>query len=348
MSRTRPLRIVALIAALLLVGAACAEDERQVIVTGNNPETAPRDILATAEVEGLETLAAAIEAADLTETLQGDGPFTVFAPTEAAFGDLPDGLVSLLVEEETDLLADILLAHVAEGVHTSAQLLESGGVDSIGGSRITVETVEVPAADDDMEPTSTVEIGGQAELASADNIATNGMVHVIDTVLVPDELADRVNEAVESIPEVVDIVSTLDELGDFNTLIELVQTPGLDPAIIGALTGEGPITVFAPSDAAFALVPEEQIQQLLDDPDLLGAVLAFHVVPGEVLASTVSTERYFTTAEGQGARMVSVGGGEYTFADVPLTETDIIATNGVIHVVGEVLVPSSAQGPGGL
>ncbi len=348
MSRTRPLRILALITALLLIGAACAEDERPVIVTGDNPETAARDILGTAESAGLDTLAAAIEAAGLTETLQGDGPFTVFAPNEAAFADLPDGLVALLVDEETDLLADLLLAHVAEGVHTSVELLDTGGVDSIGGSRITVETVEVPATDDEGEPTSTVEIGGQAELASADTIATNGIVHVIDTVLVPDELADRVNEAVDSIPEIVDIVSTLEEEGNFTTLLELVQTPGLDPAILGALTSEGPITVFAPTDAAFALLPEDKIQQLLDEPELLAAVLGFHVVPREVLATTVSTERYFTTAEGQGARMISLGADEYTFAGVPLTETDIIATNGVVHVVGEVLIPESAQGPGGL
>jgi transforming growth factor-beta-induced protein len=363
MSRSRPFRLIALIVTSLLLAAACAEDDDPtVIVTGNNPLTAPRDVVGTIDRDGHTILVAAIDAAGLTEDLRGEGPFTLFAPTDGAFEALPDGLIPLLLEPANrGLLVDILTFHVAEGQLTSPQLLDDGEATSLEGSTITVETVEEPAADPDGEPTFFVEVAGQAEVSTADTLATNGVVHTIDAVLVPESRADDLADLIDSIPETVDAVSTLEELGDFDTLLDLVQNPDLDPAIIGALTGEGPFTLFAPTDAAFEALPEDKLEQLLADPELLAAVLQFHVVPRAAYASSVSTEQYFTTLEGQGARLVRSTQRElddddnvidviqsWTFAGVDLAEVDIEATNGIIHVIDQVLIPDSVTGPGGL
>lgn len=363
MSRTRhPRRIVALIVALVLVATACAEDdEPRVIITGENPATAPADVVGTAEREGHLTLVAALEAAELLESLREEGPFTLFAPTDAAFDALPDGAIPLLLEEEPGLLADLLRAHVAEGGNTSPQLLDDGQVTSLEGSTITVEAVEIPAEDEGVDPTAIVEVAGQAELTDADLLATNGVVHVIDTVLIPESLSDDWDEFVASIPEPDDALSTLEELGDFETFLTLIDEADLDAELVGLLTGSGPFTLFAPTDTAFDALTADQAELLETDPEVLNSVLQFHLLRQEVRAAEVSTERYVTTLEGEGARLsrtpirdedddgnlIEVGA-TYAIAGVGLAEIDIVATNGIIHVVDELLVPQSARGPGGL
>jgi transforming growth factor-beta-induced protein len=347
MSPLRPSRALAVVVAfLMLTAAACGDDEPPAVISsGNNPVTAPRDLVATAIDEGFTTLVAAVEAADLVEALQADGPLTLFAPTDAAFAALPAGLLPLLLEPANrGLLTDILEHHVVDGLQLSTDLLDTGSATSLEGSEITIEIIEVPAETDEAEPTTSVEIGGVAELQRPDVLATNGVVHVIDAVLVPDDRADDLADLIDSIPETVDILSTADEAG-FSTLLQLLDDAGL----VDALDGDGPFTVFAPTNAAFARLTAAQRQTLEDDPDLLQSVLLFHVLPRRLNTFDVSTQQFVTTLEGQGARFVNVDrGSSFAFAGVTITTPDIEATNGVIHVVDQVLVPDSVRGPGGL
>ncbi|MGY6501875.1 MAG: fasciclin domain-containing protein [Acidimicrobiales bacterium] len=344
MSRIRPTRIVALLAALVIVAAACGEaDEPAVITSGNNPITAPRDIVDTAVNAELTTLVAAIDAAGLEETLRGEGPFTVFAPTEAAFGALPEGLLELLVEpQNSGLLTDILTHHVVDGLQLSTDLLDAGATPTLEGSTIEVEIVEIPAADDDAESTSEVRINGdEAVVATPDQLATNGVVHLIDSVLIPSDRVDELNELISQIPEEGDIVATAEEAGNFTQLLAALDAAGLTET----LGGDGNFTVFAPTDAAFAALSPDQLA-LLENPEVLEAVLLFHVVRPDIRTEDVLTERYLTTLEGQGARFSTLAG-QVSFAGVSISVSDISATNGVIHVVDEVLIPDSVRGPGG-
>jgi transforming growth factor-beta-induced protein len=361
MSRTYSTRFFALVAVVLLVSSACGgADETAVIYTGNNPVTAPRDIVDTAVAAELSTLVAAVGAAEITDDLRADGPLTVFAPTDAAFEALPPGLIDLLLEPRNrGLLTDILTYHVASGLLTSAELIEASPITTLEGGTLRVAEVTIPS-DDDSDPTLEVRVNDEATIVAADQLATNGIVHVIDTVLVPADRADDLADLIDSIPEVLDIVATAEAAGTFSTLLEALDDAGLTDT----LEGPGPFTVFAPTNAAFNRLTPAQ-QAALQDPEVLEAVLRFHVLAGEIRTDSILTERLFTTLEGQGARLARVITRtevdeddaddpevevtvEFTFAGVRLQVTDIEATNGVIHVIDTVLVPDSARGPGGL
>jgi transforming growth factor-beta-induced protein len=365
MSRLRPTRILALVLALVLVTAACGTaEERAIISSGNNPVTAERDIVDTAVDAGFRNLASALEAAQLVETLRGEGPFTVFAPTDAAFAELPVGLLEALLEPANrGLLTDILTYHVAEGRHLSPALLADGEVTTLEGSVLTVESTEVRGDDPDATPTLEVEVGGEATATGFDQLATNGVIHVIDTVLIPPDRSNDLAAVIDEIPETTDLVSTLEARGGFTTLLGHLEATGLD----AALDGDGAFTIFAPTDRAFRALTDAQRSLLSSDADLAEAVLSFHVLRGEVRTTDIFTRRQFTTLEGQGgafARILTYPEVDedadedaeapaepptisFTYAGIEVTITDIEATNGVIHVIDAVAIPDSARGPGG-
>ncbi|MFM2184157.1 MAG: hypothetical protein RJB61_2451 [Actinomycetota bacterium] len=176
--------IVALLAAGSLLFTACGEDGESADTTA--PATsAPADTTAPAAEEGdiievataagsFNTLAAALTAAGLVETLQGDGPFTVFAPTDAAFAALPAGLVdALLLPENIEILKDILLFHVISGSEVTSDMVAAGDVTMASGDAATI-----------VVDGSTITIAG-APISAVDVQASNGVIHVIDAVMVP-------------------------------------------------------------------------------------------------------------------------------------------------------------------
>jgi len=138
-------------------------------------DAASADIVETAAAAGqYETLAAALEAADLTDTLKGDGPFTVFAPTDAAFAKLPDGTIdSLLKPENRDMLIDILTYHVVPGKVTAAEVAKLSEATTVNGADVRIDASDSGVMVDD------------AKVITADVAASNGVIHVIDTVLLP-------------------------------------------------------------------------------------------------------------------------------------------------------------------
>ena len=131
-----------------------------------------------------------------------------------------------------------------------------------------------------------------------------------------------------------DIVDTAIEAGSFNTLVTAVQAAGL----VETLKGDGPFTVFAPTDAAFAAIPEADLNALLADKEQLTAVLTYHVVAGKVMAADVVGLDSATTVQGSDIDItVSDAGVKVDNANV--VTTDIETSNGVIHVIDAVILP---------
>lgn len=311
------------------------------------PAQSDADIVSTAVAAGdFTTLVSAVEAAGLAETLQGDGPFTVFAPTDAAFDALPEGTVEALLQDPDGALRDILLFHVAAGEILAVDVLNSidqsiemanGQSAAIGvsGNRVLLET---------------------AGFVATDIQTSNGVIHVIDAVILPStasgseeptdaaaatdsSAATAEASAPSASAESPDLVETAISADGFNTLVAAVQAAGL----VETLQGDGPFTVFAPTDEAFAALPAGTLDQLLADPTgALKNVLLYHVVPGKVTAADVIAlnNSAVTTALGQDF-FVEVADGKIMINEATVVSADIETANGVIHVIDSVLVPSS-------
>ncbi|MEO2034761.1 MAG: fasciclin domain-containing protein [Planctomycetaceae bacterium] len=269
------------------------------------------DIVDTAVSAGsFKTLVAAVQAAGLVDTLKSKGPFTVFAPTDAAFARLPKGTVeSLLKPENKGRLQAILAYHVVPGRVLAADVVKLSGATTVQGQKIDIAVKN-----------GKVSVDG-AQIVKTDILTSNGVIHVIDNVILP---ADK------------DIVDTAVSAGSFGTLVAAVQAAGL----VDALKGEGPLTVFAPTDAAFAKLPEGTVENLLkpENKDQLVAILTYHVVAGKVMASDVVELSSARTLNGKTAG-IKVAGGNVMIDDAKVVATDIETSNGVIHVIDSVILP---------
>jgi uncharacterized surface protein with fasciclin (FAS1) repeats len=131
-------------------------------------------------------------------------------------------------------------------------------------------------------------------------------------------------------PTIVDVAV---QAGKFNTLVQAVQAAGL----VETLSGEGPFTVFAPTDEAFAQIPQETLQAVLADKEKLTAILTYHVVPGKLMAADVVRSTQLQTLQGQSITVSTEGG--VCVDDANVVQTDIEADNGVIHVIDKVIMP---------
>ncbi len=288
------------------------------------------DIVDTAVAAGdFETLVTAVTAAGLVDTLKSEGPFTVFAPADSAFAALPEGTVEGLLEDPEGALTDVLLYHVVAGKVMAADVvgLDGQSVETVGGGMLDI------AIDGD-----TVLINGVA-VAAPDIETSNGVIHVIDGVLIPasDEMAEGEGEMMEDHGDMADIVDTAVAAGDFETLVTAVTAAGL----VDTLKGEGPFTVFAPADSAFAALPEGTVEGLLEDPEgALTDVLLYHVVAGKVMAADVlGLDGQSVETVGGGMLDISIDGETVLINGIPVVAVDIDTSNGVIHVIDGVLIP---------
>jgi transforming growth factor-beta-induced protein len=271
------------------------------------PET--RDIVDIAVEDGrFETLVAAVQAAELVDALKGEGPLTVFAPTDDAFSALPEGTVEALLGD-IPTLTDILLYHVAAGKFMAADVLGLDQLATLQG--------QYAAFSADMGKVMI----DNAEIILTDIETSNGVIHVIDAVILP-ESRDIVDIAVED--------------GRFETLVAAVQAAEL----VDALKGEGPLTVFAPTDDAFAALPEGTVEALLNDIPTLTNILLYHVVEGKVMAADVLGLSEAETLLGESLGILTEEG-KVMIGDAQVILTDIEASNGVIHVIDAVLIPAS-------
>ncbi len=256
------------------------------------------------------TLEAALGAAELTSVLDGTDEYTLFAPTDAAFANLPDGLVEALLTDPFGVLTDVLLYHVVAGAAPSSALSDGLMVATANGQDVTV-TISG----------GNVMVNG-AMVTVADIIADNGIVHVIDAVLVPQ--TTTIYDVVVNSP-------------DHTTLETAIDLAGLD----GTLSGAGTFTLFAPTDAAFAAVDPATLSALLADPQgLLTDVLLYHAVGSIALSSNLSTGAMVPTLFGEDVT-VTIDGSTVMINGATVTVADIVTINGVVHVIDAVLVPTT-------
>ena len=295
-------------------------------------QTAPADIVDTAISAGsFTTLVAAVEAAGLVDTLKGEGPFTVFAPTDEAFAALPKETLDALLADPSGDLTQILLYHVVPGKVMAADVTDGLEAATVQGS-----TVKFTVADGKV-------MINDATIVTTDIETSNGVIHVIDAVILPPsgEEAAAAEAAPAAETELADIVDTAVSAGSFNTLVAAVQAAGL----VDTLKGEGPFTVFAPTDDAFAAIPKETRDALLADPSgALTHILLYHVVPGKVMAADVTDGLEATTAQGSTVKF-TVADGVVKINDATIVTTDIETSNGVIHVIDAVILPPVAEEP---
>lgn len=318
---------------------------------GNNAEVEMKTIVETAvNTDSLSTLVTAVTAADLAETLSGPGPFTVFAPNNAAFAEISESVETLLMPENKGDLVNVLTYHVVPGIYRAADL-ETMHVETAQGSDIAIEVFD-----------GQVRINDSAHVILADVETSNGIVHVIDQVLlpllpevmleedpheIPDEPETHNETTIETTSMMHDTVSVEAKLG---SLVEIAQGNRDFTALVDALISQdlvetlegGEFTVFAPTNAAFNAMPNIFRKALFEDETLLKDVLLAHVVAGTALSSDVLPSANIEAVNGS---KLAVG----YFMEQPSVENsfiiqaDIKAKNGVIHVIDKVLFPSDIR-----
>ena len=255
------------------------------------------------------TLKAAVDACGLDSFLSDPGTLTLFAPTDAAFNLLPAGTVAALLAD-IPALTDILKHHVIGASVMSSALSNNQVVTTLLGTDVTV-TIN-----------STGVFIDNAQVIVADILADNGVVHVIDAVLIPTA-------------SIYDIVS--------NSTNHTILKVAIDAcALNGVLSDPGSLTLFAPTDAAFDLLPAGTVTALLADIPLLTDILKHHVVGASVMSGMLSNNQVVTTLLGTDVTVTINSMGVY-IDNAMVTVADIVADNGVVHVIDAVLIPTTTD-----
>jgi LPXTG-motif cell wall-anchored protein len=237
------------------------------------------------------------------------GPFTVFAPTDDAFAAVDADLLAAALADPNGLLTEILEYHVVPGIVPAADVVAATSLTTAQGADIAVN--------------NTV-LNGSVNITTTDLFACNGVVHVIDAVLLPPSIAEVATD------------------GGFNTLVAALTAADLADTFADCTAG--PFTVFAPTDAAFEAALTAlglTADELLADTETLTKVLQYHVVPGIAGAAEVTAATSLTTLQGEDITVA----GTVLNGSVNITATDNWACNGVVHVVDAVLLPPSMTAP---
>ena len=310
---------------LLMLAAAGAGSALLSACGGGDDDHNPsKNIVEVAQsLPDFSILVEAVVAADLATTLSGTGPFTVFAPTNAAFAAL---LTELGVTKEA-LLADKALLTAVLTYHVLPAKVEASAVAGVLGQPITTVQGSVFKIESNSGLKITDGRNRVANITGTDVAASNGVIHVIDKVILP---ADKtiVQTAIASAPE-------------FTLLVEAVQAAGL----VDALSATGPFTVFAPTNAAFAAALAElgtTKEALFANTALLTAVLTYHVVPSPVFKAQVPLNTPITSLQGATFTV----GSDLAITDqlgrkANIVATDVLTSNGVIHVIDKVILPTA-------
>lgn len=284
--------------------------------------------------DNFSTLVTAVQTAGLVDALSSAGPFTVFAPTNEAFAALPEGTLASLLDDP-EALADILLYHVVPGTVLAQDIPAFLKADTLLGDNV----IELRSSSMDGVTVN------DATVTAADIQASNGVIHVIDQVLIP-------GQPVSSRGTIVDVAAATDAT---STLVQAVQAAS--SAVIDTLSSDGKYTVFAPTNDAFAALPQGLLEDLLADQEKLTNVLLYHVLEGQVESADIPRTAQVDTLLGQSVVLVRTYNNYWcNWFELPgCAETitingvvnvviaDIPADNGVIHVIDQVLAPEGLE-----
>lgn len=301
------------VAGLVLTGCNSNDDDEP------TPVELP-DIVQLAQASpDLSILVEAVVSAGLVDTLKAPGPFTVFAPTNAAFAALLSelGVTKAQLLADKALLTAVLTYHVIPAKVEKAQLPLGKAIKTVQGSVLKVEAANNALSITDGRNRS-------ARITATDLQAKNGVVHLVDKVILPPNR---------------NIVETAQSLPQFSVLVEAVVAADLQ----SVLSGTGPFTVFAPTNDAFvALLAELGVTKaaLLANKALLTKVLTYHVLPGLTLKAEVPLNTALTTVQGETLQVSST----LVITDqrnrtANITAADVLTSNGVIHAIDKVILP---------
>jgi transforming growth factor-beta-induced protein len=304
--------ILTLVVSLMLLGSSCNNDS-------SDPNISPtQDVMQVADAtSNLSTLVAAIDAASLRATLAGSGPFTVFAPTNDAFAAVDADVLTFLLATPAEL-SKVLTYHVVSGKVMSSDL-SSGPVNTLNtGQSVTVDL------------SSGVKIN-DASVTTADVETTNGVVHIIDKVMIPENL-----DLSGMLPSAAEAAIATSEL---STLVSILSLPGLSDILAAASDDDAEITVFAPTNDAFAAVLTALgLTSINEIPEsVLLDIVTYHIVGAAALSTDLEATTY-ETLNGESVTVDLSSGVKINEASV--SSADIEVSNGVVHIIDGVLLPS--------
>lgn len=270
--------------------------------TGGAPMTGQTIVELAVANGNFKTLVAAVTKAGLADTLSGPGPFTVFAPTDAAFAALPAGVVDGL---SATALADILKYHVVSGKVLAADAVKLTTATTVNGAAMKLGVTD-----------GKLYLNGLTEVTMTDIQASNGVIHVIDSVIFPAAFPGNIVDAVKAHPRL-------------STLLGAVT------ANVATALSAPDRTLFAPVNSAFVGVTLPQ------DPAALEAILTYHALASIAPAAAVLELASAKTANGAYVGIKTAGGVKLNDStkDVDVVYTDFTTSNGVIHLLDKVLIP---------
>jgi len=280
-----------------------------IVVNPAPPTNTVVDVIVNSEDH--TTLETAVVAADLVATLSGEGPFTVFAPTDLAFANLPEGTLEAVLAD-IDLLTSILTYHVVGSTALSTDLSDGLTVTTLNGADVTVSITEEGVFIND------------AMVNVADIPADNGVVHVIDAVLLPP----------------APVTNTIWDIVEGSDVHNYLEAALLQQDLDGALNDTTVLTLFAPTDAAFeaaAAAYGTDIDGLLALPYLTD-ILLYHVTGGAVMSTDLSDGQVVTMLN-EGTATVTIDMGVF-INNAQVTGPDNTADNGVVHILDAVIQPA--------
>ena len=298
---------------------SCDDDDDDPMMTNTIADVASSDAR-------FSSLVAALDRAGLVPTVSGTDEYTVFAPTNDAFATfLMDNGFATLEDVPVDLLTNVLLNHVVGGEVRSTDLT-NGYIKTAATEATTMNTLRAL-----VDLTGGVFINGSTEVTEADIDADNGVIHAVNEVI--------------ALPTVVNLA--IDNSGLFSTLVAALTRADLTADFVGILTGDGPFTVFAPTNDAFqALLDSDPTWTVLADIPVatLEAVLSYHVVAGANVLSSTLTDGQVVGTFGGSDLTINIAGADVSITTSSAGSSNIVATdvqgiNGVVHVIDAVLIP---------
>ncbi|PZC51448.1 fasciclin domain-containing protein [Mesotoga sp. TolDC] len=270
-----------------------------------------KDILSTLhDVEQLSTLTEMVQVAGLDDLLSGPGPFTLFAPNDSAFLQLPNKTAEDL-SNNLSFMRRVLLFHIVRGSLCSQVIVQNPELETLLGQSLAIDS------------RGGIRVDGST-MVVRDIQASNGTIHVVDSVIFPREEPD--------------IAQVMRNTGILDVAISAFE----ETAVVDALKGEGPMTVFVPSDVAFARIPRETMEALLSDMEWLREVLLYHISEGLFATGDLIFENELRSLQGEIIEVKVAESGlcvQNTLISVP----DIEARNGIIHVIDHVMFPRNSR-----
>ena len=310
--KTKKLFLMSIALTGMLFFSSCEKDEDKPVAT--------KDIIQLAQsTSNLSTFVTAVNAAGLTSALKGPGPFTVFAPSNAAFADVDAGTLEALLADPA-ALADLLKYHVVSGEKMSGDLTSGSVSTLLSGKSINV-----------MVSGGMITLNSTAGVETADQDATNGVIHIIDEVLIYPGF---------EVPKksIYDLAASSPSLSTLQAALDMF------PDLVSALDSDGSYTVFAPTNDAFAALLGVIGQTSLNNvpESVIERLLKYHVIAGASLMSTDLTDgqQAATLLSADDKITVGIDGTSVTINGANVTTADVEASNGIVHILDAVLVPS--------